>query len=531
MQQGGLSRRAFLGVLVAGAVAACTDGGSGDTSGSASTTGAPGDRPAVPPAPAELTSEPFTLGVASGDPLADSVILWTRLAPRPLDGGGMPDTPVDVLWEIANDEAFADVVTSGVTTALPTLGHSVHVDAAGLDADTWYWYRFRIGDFTSAVGRTRTTPASGQLPAGGSARVGFASCQNWQAGYYSAYPHVVAEDLDLMLFLGDYIYEGGANESAIRQHNSPEIITLDDYRNRYALYKGDAALQAAHASCPWVATWDDHEVENDYAGDTSENGDPVDAFRERRAAGYQAFYEHNAIRLEAPDGPDYEIYREVPWGSLATFFVLDGRQYRSDQACTEPGGISFGASCGEETSPDQTMLGEPQKQWLIEGLESSDAVWDVLANQTVMTRLPIAGAVFNFDQWDGYDAERREILEAAAARDDGNLVVVTGDIHAFGVGELQAEADGEPLGVEFVGGSISSTFPDQFASVVQESVSGLPQIRFADTAANGYGVLELTADECRCRLRSVSTTQAETAEIATLSAWTVTAGDPSPTPA
>jgi alkaline phosphatase D len=527
MHHGGLSRRAFLGVVVAGAVAACTNNGSSSSTGTTTARGTT----EVPPAPAGLTTEPFTLGVASGDPLADSVILWTRLAPEPLAGGAMPDEAVEVLWEVANDDAFADIVMSGLATAQPALAHSVHVDVSGLDADTWYWYRFRVGDHASPVGRTRTTPAAGELPASGLARVGFASCQNWQSGLYTAYPHVVAEELDLMLFLGDYIYEGGTNANAIRQHNSDEIRTLDEYRNRYALYRGDPDLQAAHAACPWVATWDDHEVDNNYANDISENEDPTDEFLARRASGYQAFYEHHPVRIDPPDGPDVEIYRAVSWGSLATIYVLDGRQYRSDQPCTEPGGLGYGASCGDELSESLTMLGAAQKDWLLGGLAESTAVWDVLANQTVMTRLPIAGAVFNFDQWDGYDAERREILEAAASRDDGNLVVVTGDIHAFGVGDLQAAEDGPAIGTEFVGGSISSTFPADFADIVQETITGLPQIKFADATSNGYGVLELTSDECRCRLRAVGTTQEPEADISTLSAWTVAAGTPGATPA
>jgi alkaline phosphatase D len=523
-QEEGLSRRAFLAAVVAGVAMACTrDTGSG---GRAPITTAPA---AVPAAPASLTTSPFTLGVASGDPLPDSVILWTRLAPEPLTGGGMGDDDVEVLWEIATTESFDEVVVAGLATARAAFGHSIHVDATGLEPDTWYTYRFRIGEFTSPVGRTRTAPAPDAMPASGSLKVGFASCQSWQSGFYTAYPHLIDERPDLVLFLGDYIYEGGVSDRAVRQHNGPEVRSLADYRNRYALYKSDGNLQAAHAACPWVVTWDDHEVENDYAGSASENADPVEEFDQRRAAAYQAFYEHHPVRVEPPRGPALELYRKLDWGRLASFFVLDGRQHRSDQACSAPGSPTFGIPCGDETSPSQTMLGTDQRDWLLQGIGSSTTIWDVLANQTVMARLPIAGAVLNFDQWDGYDAERRQILDAAAAA-GSNLIVVTGDIHAFGVADLQATENGPTVGTEFVGGAISSTFPQEFASIVQDSIGDLPQVRFADLRANGYGVLELTEHDCRCWLRGVTTTAEPTADVTTLSSWVVEAGTPGARP-
>jgi len=237
------------------------------------------------------------------------------------------------------------------------------------------------------------------------------------------------------------------------------------------------------------------------------------------------------VRIHPPERTAADLYRQVPWGRLATLFVLDGRQYRTDQPCTTEGEAqSFGPSCGEEDDPANTMLGAGQKEWLLDGLLSSTATWDVLANQTVMTRLPIAGGIFNFDQWDGYTVERAEILETAAAREGGNLVVLTGDIHAFGVGSLQATPDGPTLGTELVGGSISSAFPDAFAGLVQESVAALPQIAFADTADNGYGVLELTESTATCTLRAVSTTAVPEAGIQTLGTWVVEEGTPGPRP-
>lgn len=527
----GLSRRAFLALVVAGAAAACTSDDDGDATGTTSGPAAPRTSPATVPPATFLEADPFTLGVASGDPTPSAVILWTRLALDPLGGGGLPDRAIPVLAEVATDEAFADVVWSATPVAAPTFAHSIHVDATGLDPDTWYRYRFRVGDFTSPTGRTRTAPAVGDLPASGRARVGFGSCQNWQSGYYTAYPHLIDEGLDLMVWLGDYIYEGGVSDAGVRRHDGPEVTDLAGYRNRYALYRGDPALQDAHAACPWVVTWDDHEVDNDYAGPSSGSGVPAEEFAARRAQAYQAFYEHMPVRIDPPEGTAADLYRQVPWGRLATLFVLDGRQYRTDQPCTTEGEAqSFGPSCGEEDDPANTMLGAGQKEWLLDGLLSSTATWDVLANQTVMTRLPIAGGVFNFDQWDGYTVERAEILETAAAREGGNLVVLTGDIHAFGVGSLQATPDGPTLGTELVGGSISSAFPDAFAGLVQESVAALPQIAFADTADNGYGVLELTESTATCTLRAVSTTAVPEAGIQTLGTWVVEEGTPGPRP-
>ena len=285
-----------------------------------------------------LPGPPFTLGVASGDPTPTAVILWTRLAPDPLNGGGMPAVDVPVGWEVATDDAFTQVVASGTTIATPAHGHTVHVDATGLAPDTWFHYRFTASGFTSPVGRTRTAPAAGSSPA--SMRFAFASCQNWPAGYYTAHRALAAEDVDVVHFLGDYIYENGS-QGPVRPHNSPEITTLTAYRNRYALYRGDPDLQASHAAFPWIITWDDHEVENNYAGLNPQ--DPADAatFAARRAVAYQAWWEHQPVRLPAPTGPDLTIRRSFDWGDLARFAVVDGRQHRSDQAC----GDSLGPPC------------------------------------------------------------------------------------------------------------------------------------------------------------------------------------------
>ena len=329
------SRRAFLASTVAAAAAACADNSepAATTDPTAAPTAQPTTAPPEPtatevptaepkPTPEPLPSNPFTLGVASGDPLPGSVILWTRLALEPNVGGAMPDEPINVDWEVSPDDSFELLTASGSEPALPGLAHSVHIDATGLDADSWYSYRFSAGGHTSAIGRTRTLPTPDSSPT--SLTFAFSSCQNYESGYYAAHRHLSEEDVDLFFWLGDYIYEYGPREfpfsspgGEVRVHDSPEIVDLDGYRNRYALYKGDPDLQRHHATRPWVVTWDDHEVDNDHAGDVSENEDDPGQFAERRAAGYQAWYEHMPVRLDPPEGSDYRIHRSFCLGRPA----------------------------------------------------------------------------------------------------------------------------------------------------------------------------------------------------------------------
>lgn len=285
-------------------------------------------------------ANPFALGVASGDPWPDSVVLWTRLSTDPLGptGAGLPVSAVLVAWEVAHDEAFTRVVRRGTVPATPEQGYAVHAEVYGLEPGRAYFYRFLAGGEVSPVGRTRTMPAMNADPE--RLRFAFVSCSDYQNGYFNAYGHLGREDVDLVLHLGDYIYEYGPNPRGVRQHNGPEIVTLDDYRRRYALYKGDTQLQAAHAAAPWIVVWDDHEVENNYAADVPEeraSGEaPVtrEAFLARRAAAYQAYYENMPLRASSlPKGPDLQLYRRLTWGRLAQFSMLDTRQYRTDQPC------------------------------------------------------------------------------------------------------------------------------------------------------------------------------------------------------
>jgi alkaline phosphatase D len=514
-----LSRREFLAALAAGAAVAC--------SGSPVEDAAPGTArpvrtgpPPTAPGP-RLDADPFTLGVASGDPRPDRVVLWTRLAPRPLAGGGMPDEDVPVVWEVATDAGMATIVQAGAVTAQTRYGHSVHVDAAGLDPDRRYWYRFTVGAHRSPVGRTRTAPAADALPAGGRLRFGFGSCQAYPDGYYTAYPHLVEEDLDLMVWLGDYIYEGDYGGSdTVRKHNSPTVTTLEEYRNRYALYTGDPLLQAARAAQPWLVLWDDHEVANNYAG----GGSPAD-FRARRAAAYQAWWENQPVRLDPPSGPDLAIHRTIAWGRLARFYALDERQYRDEQPCAQPQDVG---DCPERTGGARTLLGAAQRDWFLGELDRTTARWNVIANEVILAKTPITFGgrqVFNLDQWDGYPAEQRQVLAELGSRPDLNPLVITGDVHAYGAADLKVDWDDPAAPVvasEFVGGSVTSNFLDGVRA--QDVLTDIPWLKFADSTRHGYAVMEVTEDEARCRFRSVRTTVSEESPIDTIAEFTVAAG-------
>ncbi|HKY67439.1 MAG TPA: alkaline phosphatase D family protein [Acidimicrobiales bacterium] len=486
-------------------------------------------RPTLPPLPPDLPDDLFALGVASGDPLPNAVVLWTRLAPAPLDGGGMPGAPVPVRWEVSEHESFRSG-RRGDTVADARWAHSVHVDVTGLRPGTWYFYRFIVGDQVSPVGRTRTAPAAGV--AADRLRFLFASCQNWQQGYWPLWAHAPSDDPDLVVHLGDYIYEGGISASAVRRHNSTEVRDLAGYRNRYGLYKGDPALQAAHAACPWIVTWDDHEVENNYADLVAQDPTEVPDFAARRNAAYQAWWEHMPVRLLPPVGPDLAIYRSFDWGRLARFHVVDTRQYRVPQPCTG----SLGPTCPERTAPGRTLLGTEQEAWLGASLSRSPATWDVIANQIVMTSMPFAGSLYNPDQWDGYaDARARALAQITAAGVD-NAVVLSGDIHAAGIADLVSEnPDGTPstvaVGTEFVGGSISSTFDSAVADVAEELILQLPHVHFADTHERGYMIADITPDQMVTRYQVAESTLVPDSPVSTAGTWVTVAGTPGAQPA
>ncbi|HWO98031.1 MAG TPA: alkaline phosphatase [Bacillus sp. (in: firmicutes)] len=405
---------------------------------------------------------PFTLGVASGDPLSDSVVLWTRLAPDPLNGGGMPQQKVPVKWEVAKDEHFHQIVKRGTELAGPELAHSVHVEVDGLEANQIYYYRFKSGHELSPVGKTKTLPANGSSVA--SMTFAFASCQQYEHGYYTAYEHMAKEELDLVFHLGDYIYEYGPNEYVsstgnVRTHSGPEIITLEDYRNRHAQYRSDANLKAAHAAFPWIVTWDDHEVENNYANIIPEKGQSVEEFVKRRAAAYQAYYEHMPLRLTSlPHNGGMQLYRNFSYGDLASFYVLDTRQYRDDQA----NGDGTKPHSAESLDPKRTVLGSEQENWLLSNLGNSKSHWNVLAQQIFFTQRKFGTdttPTYSMDSWDGYPAARQRIMDFVSSKNMNNLIVLTGDVHASWASNVMTDFDNPSsniVGAEFVGTSITS---------------------------------------------------------------------------
>lgn len=401
---------------------------------------------------------PFQLGVASGDPAPDGVVIWTRLAPDALLGGGMQPEDVRVRWQVANDEGMAKVVRSGVATATKDWGHSVHVEVQGLQPDRTYWYQFEAAGEISPVGRTRTAPAGDVLL--DHFRFAFASCQHYEHGYFNALRHLADEDLHCVVHLGDYIYEGGISKGKARQHNSNEVVSLDDYRNRYALYRSDTDLQAAHAAFPWIVTWDDHEFDNNCAGAISEEPDvDVEKFLRRRADAYQAYYEHMPLRRSTlPHGPMMQLYRNVTYGRLVQFSVLDTRQYRTDQPC----GDRNQPPCDGVFDPNATLLGGVQEKWLCDGLAASPARWNILAQQVMMARVdrtPGDAVAWSMDQWAGYDVGRRRLLQYLSEHQVANPVVLTGDIHTNWVNDLKVNFDAEDsatVATEFVGTSITS---------------------------------------------------------------------------
>ncbi|PHM07657.1 alkaline phosphatase D family protein [Nostoc sp. 'Peltigera malacea cyanobiont' DB3992] len=407
-----------------------------------------------------FSNYPFTLGVASGEPYPTSVVIWTRLAPEPLNGGGMPPVNVPIRWEVATDPEMRRIVSRGTVLATPQLAHSVRVIVEGLQSDTWYWYRFLVGQDASPIGRTRTAPLANSYLS--KFNFGLVSCQNYQQGFYTAYKYLAQEDLDLVVHVGDYIYEGGISNSGPRQHNSAEIVTLEDYRNRHALYKTDTNLQAAHAAFPWIVTWDDHEVENNYANYISEIDTEPDQdraiFLQRRAVAYQAYYEHMPLRpFSRPVGPDMQLYRRLSFGNLATFHVLDTRQYRTDQPC---GDGTKQRPCGED--PNGTITGKRQEDWLYNGLNNSQAKWNVLAQQVIVAQIDTKageGETYSMDKWDGYVASRDRLMSFLEQRKPSNPVVLTGDVHSNWAINLKADFNNPKsatVGSEFVCTSITS---------------------------------------------------------------------------
>ncbi len=489
------------------------------------------------------SANPFSLGVASGSPATDSVVLWTRLmAPAGIDRLGRSAIPVK--WEVAHDEQFARIVQRGEAPAMAELAHSVHAEVPGLEPDRWYFYRFIAGDAVSATGRTRTLPTP--EAAVQKLRIAYASCQRWDQGYFSAWKHMLAENLDAVLFLGDYIYEYPGGASAVRVAPGGYVDSLEGYRRRYALHRSDAALQAMHAACPWIVTWDDHEVQNDYAGVNMGGGStaPLDdpsKFAVRRAAAYQAYYEHMPLRASTltravaglQSGAELRIYSRLRFGQLATLHLLDARQYKDPQVCTKDGrpgsGVVDPATCESWADPRRTMLGTEQERWLDEGLSMPQG-WSVIGQQSLFGQRDGAfGARQSFwnDGWDGYGAARSRLTASLQKHRGADTVMLGGDVHENWVGHIKSDysrPESNSLGVEFCGTSITSRSAGN--ARVPSRLARNPHFIFADAERKGYGVAEFTPRQMTATLRVVDdVTQPET-KIETLAKFAVQRGRP-----
>jgi alkaline phosphatase D len=496
-------------------------------------------------AQAPLKHNPFTLGVASGSPNHHSVVLWTRLMPDANSGQSyFANADVTVQWEVADDEHFKVNRRSGQVVALATLAHSVHLELEGLQSDRWYFYRFQLGDAQSTVGRTRTLPHPEAMVQ--KLRVAYASCQRWEHGYFSAYDHMAQENLDMVLFLGDYIYEYASAANPVRIPAGGWVTSLSDYRNRYALHKSEKSLQAMHAQCPWLVTWDDHEVSNDYAGVVRGfSGNITLDFEAQRAQAYQAFYEHMPLRASAltrsieglARGAEMRIYGQVAYGKLANIYLLDDRQYRDRQVCNK--GLNFGSGwvdpeqCEAWLNPNRTLLGAQQEQWLNQSFSmarSDQRVWNVVAQQTLFGRRDYkvgAGHSLWNDGWDGYSAARQRMTQSMQNNALKNPVLIGGDVHENWVGHVMADAykdDSAKIGVEFCGAGITARSAGN--SKLAERLRENPHFIFADSERKGYGVVEFTAKQIQTELRVVDDVRLPQTKVETLAKFAVEAGVP-----
>jgi alkaline phosphatase D len=479
----------------------------------------------------KLASDPFQLGVASGSPLHDSVVLWTRLM-------DVREPAVTVQWEVAHDEAFSRIVQRGQAQALAELAHSVHVEVQCLEPARWYFYRFMSGGATSTVGRTRTFPAPDAAVQ--SLRFSYASCARWEHGYFSAYRHMREENLDAVMFLGDYIYEYGGASNSVRIPRGGLVSTLEGYRDRYALHRGEPELQAMHAACPWIVTWDDHEVQNDYAGLTAGSAATAD-FPARRAGAYQAFYEHMPVRASAltravaglRDGAEMRIYSRQRIGRLGSLIVLDDRQYRGAQVCNKNGSLGSStldpATCAAWNDPARTLLGAQQEAWLDKAWAESGG-WTLVAQQTLFGQRDYRSGpqqlLWN-DGWDGYAAARGRFIESLQKNRVSDPVLLGGDVHENWVGHVKADygkPDGANIGIELCGTSITSRSGGN--SQIPQRLAENPHFIYADGERKGYGVVELTPQRLTATLRVVDDVRKQDTKIETLARFTAQAGRP-----
>jgi alkaline phosphatase D len=470
---------------------------------------------------------PFQLGIASGEPDASSVVLWTRLAPSPLnaDGhGGMAGADVTVDWQVSTDDLFTTLVASGSVTATYATAHSMHVIAGGLNADSDYYYRFRAQGHLSPVGRTRTAPALGT--SGRDLVMAFTSCAHYEEGYFTVYRRLAEDNPGLVLHLGDYFYEYGAVSGRPRTHaGSTEIVTLADYRRRYAQYKSDPDLQAAHAAAPWIVVPDDHEVENNYANMVRADSTPAlttAQWTARRTEAYQAYYENMPLRpAQANNGNSIPLYRRLRWGNLATFHMLDTRQYRNDQACGDGWKI-----CSDADLASRSLPGNAQETWLLDGLAQHYGTWDIIGQQVFFARrFNSTGA--SMDSWDGYRASRARIQQGWVDRAVRNPVVLTGDVHRAWASNLMADynnAGSAVIGSELVTSSVTSSGDGDGATAIPD-VGTNPWLKYYNNR-RGYVRTAISPTQLRADFRAVAKVSEHGAAASTVKSFVIQEGRP-----
>ena len=481
-----------------------------------------------------LATNPFGLGVASGAPTHEGMVLWTRLF-DPLHP--LPAQDLPVRWEVALDPSFTRTLQSGVTLAVAALAHSVHVEVSGLPANQWFHYRFVVGEHVSPAGTTRTFAAPGTPQQ--ALRIGWASCQHYEHGYFSAYSHLAREQPDLLVFVGDYIYEYAPGKHGMRTHSGSWCLDLPGYRERYAQYRLEPELQRMHAACPWVLTWDDHEVQNDYAGRHPGNAGPATDFGARRAAAYQAYYEHMPLRTSAliaglqglQTGAELRLYTHHRLGDLVSLCMLDTRQYRDPQVCTPGGrpgsGLVAPQLCATLGDPQRSLLGRAQEQWLERQLAGAQgSLWHILAQATLLgaciTGTREGEKVWN-DGWDGYPAARSRLTTLLHRHRVPNAVVLGGDVHENWVGYIKrdySDPDSETLGVEFCGTSISSRNNRSTQARLQRN----PHFIFAEGTRRGYGLLHINHEALVVHLRTLIDPRDRATGIETLASFRLASG-------
>lgn len=482
-------------------------------------------------------TDPFKLGVASGDPDADSVVLWTRLAPEPLRfGEGLPKGPVEVEWEVGLNEQMSRVMFRGTALARPENGYSVHALARGLLPGRTYWYRFRAGEVESRIGRTRTLPARGAADTAARARIALASCQRIEQGHFTAWADIAKRDLDMVLHLGDYIYEYALKPDEIYRRIGfavpsaalRKLDSINDYRLRHALYKLDPNLADAHAAHPFVVAYDDHETVNNWAGDTAPNMSAADLIT-LRAAAFQAYYENMPVREALqPKGAAMRLYRSLEYGDLMRLATLDTRQYRSPHAC----GRGDKMHCDERFTPGRSMIGNEQESWLLDQMGRGDTTWNLLGNQVMMMQCRYKDPsldIIDTDKWDGYVDARKRLFDGMAARKTKNLIVATGDIHHAFAGDLKTDfdkANSPKIGAEFICTSIASGGNGGAGATASAKIRGdNPHIKFYD-GRRGYTLLDFNRKRCEASFFAVDKVATANGKVSQIGKFAVEAGKP-----